>query len=298
MNEAAAPVLAYDAYGLRIHSSLALWPGGTGATQGCADVLVSHRVGTPGSGRLFRAAAMDTAVSVPDVGEMRVRDGSRIELTLADHCSPEAAAILAAGAGLGMVLTQRGWFVLHGSAIRIGATGICVAGPSGAGKSTILAELHRRGHFMIADGMTPLRLSDGHVLAAPGPPIMKVWPSTAREMGWATDSLIPVSSAHDKRFRPVTERVEQQPVPIRNVFATVAVAPVGVSMLEPREALMELVKHAFLMEFSDVESGAMFLRQSASLASFLSVARLSRGDRIRDLLDVAEVLGHACVVPS
>ena len=277
MKHSAPKVMGYEAYGLRIHSSLALWPGGAPVDHGAADLVVSHRVGIPGIGKLFCASAMDTGVSVPNVGEMRVRDGCHIELTVAEGCAPDAAAVLAAGAGLGMALTQRGWFVLHGSAIRIGDTGVCVAGASGAGKSTILAELHRRGHFMIADGMTPLRVCDGHVVAAPGPPIMKVWPSTARQMGWDPESLVPISSAHDKCFRAVTERLEQRPARIHNVFATVPASPVGVTALEPREALMELVKHAFLMEFADAESGAVFLRQGAGILPLLRIARFFRG---------------------
>ena len=289
MSAVESRLYAYRAFGLNIHSDLALWPGGEDPS-GPADLTVHRERGSPQEGRLFDAGSRDTAVFVPDVGELRVQDGSRVVLTLDEAAKPDAAAVLAAGAGLAMALTQRGWFVLHGSALRVGDVGVCVAGTSGVGKSTILAEMHRRGHDLVADGMTPLRVSRGRIVAAPGPPVMKIWPNTAQELGLPVEALPVVSSAHDKRFYCVRQGTSFEVATIHSILSTHAVSPVKLSLLDTRSALMEIVKNAFLMEFSDAKSGAVFLRQAAAVLPNLSVARMNRGRSYDDLPRVFELL--------
>jgi hypothetical protein len=68
------------------------------------------------------------------------------------------------------LLHQRGYLVIHGSAVLIGDGVTVISGESGTGKSTIVGELAARGYGMVSDDVTVLRDCNGpEIQVVPGP---------------------------------------------------------------------------------------------------------------------------------
>ena len=87
------------------------------------------------------------------------------------------------------VLSQRGFMVLHASAVASKAGVVVIGGESGAGKSTTLAGLIARGCRMVSDDVTAVRAShlQGRVEVVPGAPQAHLTADAAVGLGYALD---------------------------------------------------------------------------------------------------------------
>lgn len=290
----ASTTVDYRAFGVLVRSDIPLWPTER-QVDGEPDIRVILRAPATPPPSVFRAGARDTTVTLAGVGALRVRDGSVIDAFPAVGATQEVLSVFAAGAGLAMALTQRGLFVLHGSCIEVDGAAVCIAGPSGAGKSTLAAVMVARGHRLVCDGMTALRVTEsGQVMAAVGPSVLKVWPETARHLGWDVARLPPVTHLHDKRFAVVPTAVGSEEVAVNRVFTLAPGGPVARARLGPQQAVMELVRHTFLMEFCDEESAAFLFDQATAVAARTTTMGLSRGECLADAAAAAALLesGH------
>ncbi len=62
---------------------------------------------------------------------------------------------------------------LHAGCVMVGEDAVAITAGSGGGKSTLVAELVRRGHALVADDITMLEVTaEGRPRALPGPPVM------------------------------------------------------------------------------------------------------------------------------
>lgn len=105
------------------------------------------------------------------VGDLLIEDGQRITVVPSPDADQDALRLFVLGAGLGVLLHQRGMLVLHASAVVIDAQVIGFIGAKGWGKSTMVATLHQRGHTLISDELLVIRFDDqGQPWVIPGSP--------------------------------------------------------------------------------------------------------------------------------
>ena len=69
--------------------------------------------------------------------------------------------------GIGALLLQRGYLMLHGSAVNIDGKGVAFLGKCGQGKSTIAALLNNRNYPIIADDVLAINFDRGYPLIFP-----------------------------------------------------------------------------------------------------------------------------------
>ena len=60
--------------------------------------------------------------------------------------------------GMGIILYQRGYLVLHGSAVQMKDGAVAFLGQRGNGKSTITIALNNKGYPIISDDVLPVKL--------------------------------------------------------------------------------------------------------------------------------------------
>jgi HPr serine kinase-like protein len=221
-------VHAYRICGLAVESAIPL-PGLIARESGAADVTIllgEVPLDLPGAVEThptYQVAGERFALRIPHIARFLLEGGRRITVALEEDADDADAAIFILGTVFGILLHQRGDFVLHASAVRVGGRAVLFAGPSGAGKSTLAAALVRRGYAMITDDVCAVAagrvLSDGRQLklwanaidrldlsAARGGPVRNKLQKFYVEPAAADDTPLPVGAVYMPReTRPPAE---------------------------------------------------------------------------------------------
>ncbi len=276
---------AHRGYGLRIESELALpeLPAAAPA-DAPADVLV--RFGAveaegPADGSARRVGPILWArpgalwLQVPGVGGFRVEDGCRITVDPQPGADEDSVRLFLLGSGLGALLWQRGFTVLHGNAVEVGDGCLVCVGDSGAGKSTLAAGFVRRGHALLADDVVAVD-DAGRVL--PGLARIRLWQDMLTGLG--------IDSAQLQRVRPGLAKFNlpvAQPAtaarPLRWLYVLGSDEGDGLR-IEPVEGLQRfalLRGHGYRPRFVEgLGLAARHLQACGRIASSARIARLTR----------------------
>ncbi|SKB54328.1 serine kinase [Dyadobacter psychrophilus] len=120
---------------------------------------------------------------------------------------------------LGLILFQRGFFLLHASSVQVGNDGWCFMGTPGAGKSTTAAAFVKAGCKLLSDDLTAIGFNDkGLAYIIPAYPQLKIWDETANGLQYEKSELQPVSEGVNKfSYQPKAGFVHE-PVPLKEVF--------------------------------------------------------------------------------
>ncbi|MCF2443093.1 serine kinase [Dyadobacter sp. CY345] len=120
---------------------------------------------------------------------------------------------------LAMILFQKGYFLLHASAVKVGNKAWCFMGVPGAGKSTTAAAFVKAGCALLSDDLTAIKFDEtGKPFIIPGYPQLKIWDNSVNGLAYDRASLQPVSEGVNKfSFRPQGD-FNLDPVALGNIF--------------------------------------------------------------------------------
>jgi hypothetical protein len=290
----------YRAYGLTIASEIAL-PELVPADFDATAVTIRRR-------RIDRALPRATAVGLDlgpreaylawrEVGAFLVEDGKTIVADLEPGTPDDLARLPLLGAVLAVLLHQRGFLVLHGSAIAIADRAVVFVGGKGAGKSTMAAALFARGHRLIADDVVAVDCaSAGGPRLLPGYPQLKLSETAVLAvLSERPDALPRIHEWSEKRCRRVGEDgfVSGSPRPAR-VCKLVRGDACRIMALAPQEALLTLLQQSYLARFGNhVLHGAaagIHLGQCVALAARATVRRVEVPASLQDLDRAARLI--------
>ena len=261
------------------------------AGQGDADIEVTvGRVDDappPSAGWTVIAAPDDVRGWIPAAGAFRVRGGKSIVVDPMPDADERALRLGIVGPLLGVILTQRGKFVLHASSVAIDGSAAAFFGPSGRGKSTLTAALTSAGHPLIADDMTVIDTSGDLPFVQPGFPRVKLWPDSATALEHDVDTLPLIHPDVAKRSLQMTTRFQSERLPLARCYLLEDGAEESVSELAPTQAVLSLVGCTY-QSFWLHETGASGpnLLQCAALARSGIVRKLQRRRSYDALPDV------------
>ena len=100
---------------------------------------------------------------------------------------------------------------LHAASVAIGEAAVAITAGAGGGKSTLVAELMKRGHALIADDITMLEPTIAEPLALPGAPVMTV--PTAADHATGDEILMELPGE-----RWIAVVVTDTPMPLRAII--------------------------------------------------------------------------------
>jgi hypothetical protein len=199
---------------------------------------------------------------------------------------------------LPLVLSQQGQRVFHASAVEIGAGAVVFAAESGRGKSTLAASFAVNGfRFLTDDGLVLEPAGDGYAVL-PSHPSIRLWAdSEAALIDPATATAPAVCYTSKARFL-AGDRVRfcDQPRPLRRVYflGDGSADAVTIEPLNPAQALIEWVKHSFLLDIEERPRLASHFDAVARLANHPLHFRLDYPRRYDALPEVrAAILEHA-----
>ena len=199
---------------------------------------------------------------------------------------------------LPLVLSRLGKRVFHASAVEIEGGAVVFAAASGRGKSTLAASFAVSGfRFLTDDGLVLEPAGDGHDVL-PGHPSIRLWAdSDAALIAPGTETAPALPFTPKSRFVAGEEiRYCDQSRPLRRVYFLGdgnAVAPVF-QRLSAAEALVEWVKHSFLLDVEERPRLASHFDQVAALANQPMHYRLDYPRRYENLARVRQaIVEHA-----
>jgi hypothetical protein len=143
--------------------------------------------------------------------------------------------------------------VLHASAVSFENRVVAFVGQSGIGKSTLCAELVRSGCYFVTDDGLPLREDErGNWHCAPGPPLIRLWPSALeRRLGISAGELPKVRSSLDKRMMPCAPTYDSDTTAGLELAAVYLLEgqpegdmEVSICACTARESLVHLIEHS------------------------------------------------------
>jgi hypothetical protein len=302
----------YCVYGIAVVSDTPLglpdYPcGGLGLVE-ClsapASVFLEARRGVdfdPGSNSWFRYASLQdgsTYVRWDTVGEFIVAaDGRRITCRRLENSADESFQVYLLGQALSFALVKQGFEPLHATVVVVDDQAVAFLGDHGFGKSSLAASFLENGHRLLTDDLLMLRESSDGILAYPGPPRIKLFSRIASRFLGQTMSRVPMNAESDKLILQIDEhRRCARPVALKAIYVLAApreacrTPKVSIEMLSPREAFVELVKGTFNRRLVSRQRLARQFGVMSSLASRVSVRKLTYPRTVERLQEVQRVV--------
>ena len=277
----------YSAYGLILESAfplpeLAELPG---AGIGRADISIEN------DSQISIASDKPTPIECRDaalnwvhlvwggVGDLFIENGNRILVRSVLKSDKDAIRLFIFGAGLGVLLHQRGLLVLHGSGVALNNQVIGFIADKGAGKSTMAAAFCQHGHGFISDDLLVVYFdAQDKPMVIPAPPQMRLWLDTLIYAGGRPDSATRVRSGIDK-FNFNVDSVAKKPIPLHSLYLLDAEGSPHIEKLFPSEALFSIIPHLYVSRF-----GTSVFQKTDPAGSFKKLTLLSKQAHVKRLV--------------
>lgn len=286
----------YTAYGINISSEIPL-----------PELVVSHDHRVDAIAR-FGAIASPLDHSIPhsfkltadgmylfwqEIGTFLIRDGKEIIIDPLPEADESRLRLFILGAAMGVLLHQRGHFILHASAVAIDGAAVVFTGDKGWGKSTIAATLCKRGHRLLADDVVALAASDLEQQVIPAFPQLKLWLDAVTFLGNHPDDFPPLVPHLDKRDCRLTEEFIDSVVPLQHIFVLGRGEKVEIKRMPPQEVLLYLMRNSYITRFGEEllqgDRPAHFLKLT-QLSQQVAIWRLLRPNNLSQLTETAQAI--------
>jgi hypothetical protein len=158
---------------------------------------------------------------------------------------------------LPLAQSLQGELVFHASAVALNGGAVAFLGHSGRGKSTLAASFAASGHaFLTDDGLQLDRRDDGYWVE-PSHPSIRLW-SDSREALVHADAVLSPPVQYTPKSRVLSDdqlAACREPMPLRRVYFLGEGQADGVVIepMNPREALIGLVNHSFMLDTSTAQ---------------------------------------------
>jgi hypothetical protein len=239
----------------------------------------------------FWATPRAVFVEYPQACAFLIEEGARITVDAKPGIDPRIVRLYLLGPALAVLLHQRGFLVLHASAVNVDGGVIAFVGDKGAGKSTMAAAMHARGHELVADDIVAIDTAGPTPLAYPGFPQLKLFPESAAQLVQDAAALPKLHPEFEKRAAKIGSRFAADPLPLRAVYELVEGPREMIQTPPPQQAFMQLVRHSYLLALLSATGAAeAHFRQAVSVASRVPVRRLVRRRAMEDLPAVARIV--------
>jgi len=195
---------------------------------------------------------------------------------------------------LPLVWSKQGKLVFHASAVEVAGVAAAFLAESGGGKSTLAASFATGGYRFLADDGLVVEPGDDGFSAQPSHPSIRLWEDSRRALVGATAATAPPVQYTDKaRFLAGTGIAFcERPRPLRRAYflGNGSAAAVSFQRMSASEAMMEWVKHSFLLDPKEPALLAAHFGHVAGLANRVGCYRLDYPRRFEALPRVRQAI--------
>lgn len=273
----------YSTYGLAIRSVIELPELRTHDADGPFDVSIEYGSVDPVP-ESAPQVGVERVTATPDscrvthesYGTIRVENGERVVLDRAsqEHASSKSFRLLLENQILGVVLHQRGFLVLHASAVDVGGRAVVFLGRGGAGKSTTAAAFYAQGYPVLEDDVVGIRFDDGRPFVVPGVPELRLTAETLESLGVAPEAGSKSNSA-GKLSVPIPRT--DTTVPLAACYLLAEGQSLRTERVSGPERIFALLPHTFGGSLlADMDTVDRHFEHCSSLAEQVSIRRLTK----------------------
>jgi len=240
--------------------------------------------------RFYRSDA-DYLLRFFELGDFRVSaDGRTVRCWPAPGVSDGTMRHLHLNQVLPLALSRQGKLVFHASAVEIDARAVAFMGESGKGKSTLAVSFATNGFRFLADDGLLVDSTQGQLQIAPSHPSIRLWEDSQEALlDPATPTAPPVQFTSKSRFLAGANIAFcEQARELRCVYflGNGTQRHTVIERLNPGEALIELLKHSFLL---DIEERQVLATHFDELVNMVARPIYYRLDFPREFAELARV---------
>ncbi|CCH54016.1 HPr kinase [Fibrisoma limi BUZ 3] len=209
-----------------------------------------------------------------------------------NYSDEDTVALFTLSEAIGLLLFQRGYFLLHGSAVQVNGKGVVFVGVPGAGKSTTVAAFAQKECKVISDDMVCIQINKQEKPSLiPAFSQIKVWENSVDGLQLPKERLTNVREGVNKFSWHNSAFFEEDIVPLAQVFvlmpssdSNAAIEPVPMSQVP-----VELIGYFPLPD--SLLNGLWlkeFFEKSVAVAQSVPTAKLSRPPNFSTLYEFVE----------
>ena len=228
-------------------------------------------------GRRIVATPDAVRLTYDPIGSFLVKDGNEILCDTVDEDveKKESFRRLIENVMLGLTLYQRGYLVLHASAVSVDGNAAVFIGPRGAGKSTTAAAFDREGYSVLEDDVVAIRFDDGVPTVMPGVPQLRLKSDAATALGVEETTTPSEDSWYDKHMLQIQD--VPNPAPLRGCYLLADGEGCTLESVPGGEQILNLVTQTYARELlSDTDQSKEHFEQCSRLTEWTPVQRLRR----------------------
>lgn len=291
-------MFVYSAYGLVLASDLPIPEFRPGAGEPDVHIrILDHRPECQSADSPIictEAGPASATLAWGTVGTLLIEDGRSISVFPGTEGDEQSLKLFVAGAGIGVLLHQRGMLVMHGSAVSVNGNAVAFLGAKGWGKSTTAIALHKRGHPLITDELLVINPSnDGTPTVRPGSPYLKLWSDALAGIGGKRDLFQPIVPGADKYYFGASAWTTLE-TPLKRFYVLDGGNELKTATIGSPDAFFSVLPHLYVSRFGTPflqSSGAQStIPQLFALLNEVEVVRLVRRHNLDELQEIAELI--------
>jgi hypothetical protein len=280
----------YEAYGLKIHSSIPL-PELNQSKSEIADITIYlGEFEWPNENILRKDLSYIETENViyrfwNEIGKFKITKNSII-ITPVYGINKVILKNFLLGTVFATLLRMRGLFVLHASSVNINGSAVAFSGFKGYGKSTTAMAFYNEGHPIVADDYIAIKFDNYKPLVYPGFPSLRLSNESRDVMGFDESS----NNEIDKKYASVPKFFSSNIIPLQKIYILERSEKSKITRLKPSEAFIELVKNTFGIHlFSNSELPDNFF-QCERLVNKVDISILEIPDSIERIHEVIKLV--------
>lgn len=196
------------------------------------------------------------------------------------------------GGCMAVALHQRGYLILHASAVKINNQAFAFIGDKGWGKSTMARAFIAQGHQFVTDDVLAIDLSQDRPMVFPSFPQMKLCPDAVVAMGEDPLRLPRVMSQTEKRQYQLSQ-FSTKPIPLQAIYLLGKAEKLQIERMAAADSILPLLAHSYGARFG---KGLLHLGeaehfwQCSNLANRVGVYSLQRPSNISLLNNTVDLV--------
>jgi hypothetical protein len=306
----------YKAFGLEIASEIELpgmignrlWGGDPDVRIILGEVDQSLVTGAEVEGANYLVSGDDVYLWWDDIGKVRISKGELVTVEpVSDLESADELNLIPfiLGPVMALMLHQRGFLVLHGSAVNVShgtvqsndlPSAVAFLGHRGNGKSTTAIHLYVEGYPLVADDILAIKFNpEGKPVVYPGYPHVRLSDEAYHQVRDRTDILTPIRTLAGKVFCDASYQFSPEPVHLERIYVIEKIpkdegGSTGISVLKSQENLIDLIRHSVANRIFQHTTQQENLLNCARLVNNVQVKRLELVHSFEDIQDLVSVI--------